>query len=294
MKFGAHVSVRGGVELAPDRAVEIGCETFQIFTRNQRQWQARPLPPQAVEQFREKCIRYGLKPLCAHASYLINLASPDPATLERSRQAMVEELERAQVLGIEYVVVHSGAHMGHGIPKGLEALADSVMWVLDRVGGTKTARLLLENSAGAGTTLGSDLGELSQVGEILEAQGYPVGFCLDICHLFAAGYELRDEESYAKTLRHVEETLGSGRVLVLHFNDSKKPLGARVDNHANVGEGEIGEIPFSFWIRDRSWSDRIAILETPGGEDNYRRELLLLKKMRDGAMGEEPIRTSDI
>ncbi len=284
MKFGAHVSVRKGVDLAPERARELGCETFQIFTRSQRQWRARPLEPERVAAFRAQMQSLGFSGACVHASYLINLASPDPVNLTKSRQAMIDELQRAHQLGLDYVIVHSGAHMGEGVERGIEQLIRSLEAVLEATADCEGTRLLLENSAGQGTTLAGDLSHLRQVQMAFGAHPR-LGFCLDTCHLFAAGYEISDSDGYENFCAYLDSLLGRESIPVLHFNDSKKPAGARVDNHAPIGEGFLGEEPFRLWVHDSRWEHTLAILETPGGDENYRRELKLLKSLRsDGKL----------
>ena len=280
MKFGAHVSVRGGVGYAPDRAAEIGCETFQIFTRNQRQWRAKPLDQENIEAFIRKASAYA--PLCAHASYLINLAASNQETLQKSRESMVDEIRRANQLGIQYVVVHSGAHMGLGRERGLKTLIESLEVVFEATRQQESTTLLLENSAGAGTTLAADLSDLSHVQEAMKHHPR-LGFCLDTCHLFASGHHFARYDQYQTLRDYIDRTLGIENIPVLHFNDSKKPFASRVDQHEKIGFGRIGVEPFSFWINDPAWHDKIAILETPGGEENYKREIALLKSIRDGA-----------
>ena len=279
MKLGAHISVQGGVEHAPARAASIGCEALQIFTRNQRQWQAKPLTDSAIAAFHDQMRQFGFAQACVHASYLINLASPKPETLELSLQAMIDEIERAHQLGIPYVIVHSGAHMGEGTERGLERLIASVKTVLHATEHCSGTLLLLENSAGQGTTLGSRLEELQAVQDALAAPER-LAFCLDTCHLFAAGYDFTDAESYTRLRDAIAASIGIEAVRVLHFNDSKKPLASRVDKHAAIGQGEIGEAAFGHWVRDAAWEGIFAILETPGGAENYARELRILKAMR--------------
>ncbi|RMD97308.1 MAG: deoxyribonuclease IV [Calditrichaeota bacterium] len=280
MKFGAHVSIRGGVENAVERAKSIGCETFQIFSKNQRQWKTRPLPLESINLFKENFTKYRYEDACIHASYLINLASPPCPTLTRSREAMIDEMQRAAHLGIPYVVVHSGAHKGMGTEKGIRQLIESVQYVLQNTQQHASTILLLENSAGQGTTLGASIDELAVVRNAFA--GHPrLGFCIDTCHLFAAGYDFLEQAKYEKIGGLLQQKLGIEAIPVLHFNDSARPLGSRVDNHAKLGQGEIGLEPIKYWVRDERWVGALAILETPGGEENYAREIKILKSMRD-------------
>ncbi len=282
MKLGAHVSIQGGVDTAPDRAKAIGGETFQIFTKSQRQWSAKPLDPKQAHAFREKIVENGFSQACVHASYLINLASPKPDILQKSRAAMIDELLRAATLALPYVIVHSGAHMGEGEKSGLKRLAESIEFVLSRATGAERVKLLLENSAGQGTTLGADLAHLHWIREIFSGEER-LGFCLDTCHLYAGGYDFETPSAYAALKAEIDQKVGIDRIYVLHFNDSRKPLGSRLDQHENIGKGKIGETPFSYWVTDPDWNHTIAVLETPGGEQNYQRELNLLKQFRDRA-----------
>lgn len=279
MKLGAHISTRGGVSTAIDRGLEIGCEALQIFTKSQRQWQAKPLDVAEISAFRSGAAAQLGNATCVHASYLINLASPDKDIVERSRRALIDEIYRAAQLQIPYLIVHAGAHTGAGRQDGLQILRDSIACVLQASSDAGQTSLLIENSAGQGTMLASDLRELSSLLESFDGEAR-LGFCLDTCHLFAAGYDFRTARRYAHLMDRIEQLLGSRRIPILHFNDSAKPIGSRVDKHAALGNGEIGSGPFAFWVQDERWKDSLAILETPGGIVNFARELLMLKGFR--------------
>ncbi|RMD62453.1 deoxyribonuclease IV, partial [Candidatus Parcubacteria bacterium] len=229
--------------------------------------------------------QFGYAEACVHASYLINLASPDAVNLSKSREALIDEIRRAHQLGLDYVIVHSGAHMGEGVERGIQQLVSSLEVVLDATSECEGTGLLLENSAGQGTTLAGDITHLAEVLRLMGPHDR-LGFCLDTCHLFAAGYDIGSRGGYEEFCRYTEQLLGLDRIPVLHFNDSKRPAGARVDNHAPLGEGELGETAFTYWTRDERWRHTLAILETPGGDENYRRELKLLKGFRDGQVNE--------
>ncbi len=279
MLFGAHVSIQGGLADAVQRALGIGCETVQIFTKSQRQWASRPLADAAVSAFRQACIEAGLQKTVVHASYLINLAAPDRAILEKSRTAMIDEIRRAHALGIPYVVVHSGSHKGEGAAAGLVRLRESVAYVLEQTGDCGETMILLENSAGQGSTLCGDLRELGEVLAVL-ADEPRLGVCLDTCHLFSAGYDFRSARNYDDLQTLLASLALLEKVRVLHFNDSANPLGSRVDKHEAIGSGAIGAEAFRHWITDPQWQDTPAIVETPGGIENYRREMELFKDMR--------------
>jgi deoxyribonuclease-4 len=277
MILGAHVSVAGGLDLAPSRGVAIGCEAIQIFSRNQRQWQAQPLTESEAENFRAAFVASGLKCACIHASYLINLAAPDAVTWRKSIKALSDELRRAEMLGIPFVIVHPGAHKDRGIEAGWKRVAVALHRVLD-LAKADHVTLLLENTAGQGTYLASTLEQLAFVLQLLNA-GDAIGVCLDTCHLLAAGHEFRTEAEYRRLKKKIAATIGLKKVRAVHLNDSKKPLGSHVDNHAPIGKGHIGLKPFGFWLNDKTWAKTPAVLETPGGEMNYQRELKLLRKL---------------
>ncbi len=279
MLFGAHVSIQGGLAEAVQRALGIGCETLQIFTKSQRQWAARPLAEGDIRAFRSACEENGLSKTIVHASYLINLAAPDSSILKKSHAALVDEVQRAHALGIPYVVVHSGSHRGEGATKGITRLCESVSLVLEQTSDCAGTMILLENSAGQGSTLCGDLHELGEAIAALSGEKR-IGVCLDTCHLFAAGYDFRTERNY-DDLQGLLASLGIlKKVQVLHFNDSANSLGSRVDKHEAIGSGAIGETAFGHWIADQQWLETPAVVETPGGIENYRREMELFKDMR--------------
>lgn len=277
MILGAHISVAGGLDLAPARGVAIGCEAIQIFSRNQRQWQAKPLAESEVENFRAAFNASGLKSACIHASYLINLAAPDPLTWQKSIKALADELRRAEMLSIPFVIVHPGAHKDRGIEAGWKRVAVALRRVLDSAKADHVT-LLLENTAGQGSYLASTLEQLAFALQLLTA-GNAVGVCLDTCHLLASGHEFRTETEYRRLKKKIAATIGLEKVRALHLNDSRKPLGSHVDNHAGLGKGHVGLKPFGFWMNDKTWTKTPAVLETPGGEKNYQRELKLLRKL---------------
>ncbi len=277
MILGAHISVSGGLELAPARGVAIGCEAIQIFSRNQRQWQAKPLTEADAENFRAAFDASGLKSACIHASYLINLAAPEVVTWQKSIKTLTDELRRAEMLGTSFVIVHPGAHKDRGVEAGWKRVASALHRVLDSAKADHVT-LLLENTAGQGSYLASTLEQFAFALQLLDT-GHTVGVCLDTCHLLAAGYEFRTESGYQILKKRIAATVGLKKVRALHLNDSKRLLGSHVDNHAAINEGHIGLKPFGFWINDKTWAKTPALLETPGGEKNYQRELKLLRKL---------------
>jgi deoxyribonuclease-4 len=249
MILGAHISVAGGLDLAPARGVAIGCEAIQIFSRNQRQWQAKPLTEAEAEKFRVAFGVSGLKSACIHSSYLINLAALDALTWQKSIKTLTDELRRAEMLGIPFVIVHPGAHKDRGVEAGWKRVAVALHRVLDSAK-VDHVTLLLENTAGQGTYLASSLEQLVFALQLLDA-GHAAGVCLDTCHLLASGYEFRTEAEYRRLEKKIAATIGLNKVRALHLNDSRKPLGSHVDNHAAIGKGHIG-VSNGHWCADQA------------------------------------------
>lgn len=274
------MSIAGGVDRAVDRAVDAGCDTLQVFTKNARQWAARPLEDPEVEAFRSKRSEHGLHPAVAHASYLINLASGDEGLWRRSWKSCADELERCRVLGLDGLVLHPGAHGGDGREAGLERVAralERIQTAVDR------PAILLEGTAGQGTTLGGDLEDLRWL--LDRPGGERLGVCLDTCHLHASGYDLGSAEDCDRTLEEIDRIVGLQRVRVLHCNDSRGDVGSRLDRHTHPGRGTIGVSGFRALLTDPRVSGLPAILETPkndnGGWD--RKNLARLRAMHRGA-----------
>jgi deoxyribonuclease-4 len=262
--FGAHMSVAGGLQNALIDAQAHGCDTVQIFTKNSNQWAARDLADEEVRTFRRMVRQSGLRYPSAHASYLINLASPDETLYRRSVDALVVELRRAERLGLSYLVLHPGAHMGAGEEAGLARIAAALDKVHACCPGFKT-KVLLETTAGQGTSLGHRFEHLAQVLEVVK-EPKRLGVCLDTCHVFAAGYRLWPEEEYRSTFKEFQRRLSLGALLQFHLNDSLKPFNSRVDRHAHIGRGELGLEPFGLLVNDPRFRARPMILETPKEE----------------------------
>ena len=277
MILGAHVSTAGGVDKSPGNGLELGCQTIQIFTRNQRQWKAKPLTDSEVEGFRRELSRCGIGSTAAHASYLLNLGSPEPTVLARSREAFSQELERCRRLGLDFLVVHPGAHLGSGESAGLRAVAASLNRALEQDREACT-RILLETTAGQGSSLGYRFEHLAEMLSLVQAPER-VGVCVDTCHIFAAGYDLRDASAYHRTLDQLDRVLGLSQVKAFHLNDSKRELGSRVDRHEHIGEGLIGAEGFKLLVNDRRFAGTPMILETPGGEAHYGKNLSRLRQL---------------
>jgi deoxyribonuclease IV len=284
-RLGAHVSSAGGVASAWPRATEIGCDAVQLFVKNASTWKGKPLASAEIAAFREaRAATPGFTtaapmPVVAHASYLINLASPVAENLARSRAALADELLRCTALGVDGLVVHPGAHMGEGEAVGLERIARSIDDVFARHPEI-TTRLLLENTAGQGTTLGSAPGQLAAIVAALDDPSR-VGVCLDTCHAFAAGYDLRAADGFEAFLAAVDAAVSLATVGAWHLNDSKHPLGSRKDRHESIGLGELGAEAFARLLADDRFEGTAMILETPLGDDDlgHARDLVVLRDL---------------
>lgn len=277
--LGAHESIAGGLHLAFSRIRQVGGEALQIFTRNQRQWKAAPLLDEEVASFRQAWSKAGNIPVASHASYLINLGSSSKNQAEKSVASLVDELKRCALLSIPYVVLHPGSHGGAGAEAGLANVAHNLDLVL-KAGGEDCASvmILLETTAGQGTGLGARFEELAW---ILTNSKNPdrLGICVDTCHVFVAGYDIRTPEAYSATIAELDRCIGIDRVRFLHLNDSKKELGSRVDRHEHIGKGEIGLEGFRCLLNDSRFSAHPMTLETPKGKDlaEDRRNLSILR-----------------
>lgn len=279
LSLGSHVSAAGGVDKAIERAMRLDMTSFQVFTKNANQWNAKPLDPAVIERFRTELIEAGSPTVVAHDSYLINIASPDPAAREKSRLALMHELDRCDQLGIPFLVSHPGAHMGIGPDEAILNVGASINQIhIERPEGK--ARLLLETTAGQGTTLGRTFEEIAAMLALVADQSR-VGVCLDTCHVFAAGYDIRTPETYAATMSAFDSLIGLERIGVVHLNDSKKGLGSHVDRHTHIGEGELGLEPFSLLLNDPRFAGRPGILETPKDDEieDDRRNLETLRSL---------------
>ncbi|MDQ4099395.1 MAG: deoxyribonuclease IV [Chloroflexota bacterium] len=265
LAFGAHMSASGGCDLAITRAEEFGMSSCQLFSKNERQWRAKPLDPDVIDRFHKERERTGIDKLVVHDSYLINLASPKEDILAKSLDAFKDELERCQLLGIPYLVTHPGAHTGSGVEAGIHQFATSLNRIHDELPDNETMTLL-ETTAGQGTTLGRSFAELAAIIEQVEDKAR-VGICLDTCHVFAAGYDYRDRDGYEAMIAQFDEVLGLDRLRVVHLNDSKFPLASNKDRHEHIGEGEIGPEGFRWLVNDPRLDGIPGILETEKGDD---------------------------
>jgi deoxyribonuclease-4 len=260
-ELGAHMSIAGGLHVALERAHALGCFAVQIFVKNQRRWAARPLGGDEVRAFHAARRATGVRWAFAHASYLINLACPEPAAWRRAVDVFTDELERAEALGLTCVAIHPGSHRGTGVEAGLARVAAALGEVLRRTRGYRV-RIALENTAGAGGTLGRTFGELGVLLDRTERPGR-LGICLDTCHLFVAGYDLRTPAGYRAAMAECARAVGLDLVLAFHLNDARAPLGSGLDRHEHIGRGHLGLAPFRSLLNDRRFRGVPKVLETP-------------------------------
>ncbi|MDR3709960.1 MAG: deoxyribonuclease IV [Capsulimonadaceae bacterium] len=281
--LGAHMPTAGGLQNAISSGKAIGCEVVQVFTASPRQWRSAPLKADVIELYRRACEEHGIGTTIAHDSYLINLAAPDGAVREKSHAAFREEMERAEALGIDYLVTHMGAHLGAGVDAGLARLVESLDLLHGELPGYKV-RVALETTAGQGTCLGADLAEFPMIFNGVHAPERLV-ICMDTCHMFAAGYDLRTPEAYAETMGQFERHIGFDKLKVIHCNDSQKGLGSRVDRHAHIGQGELGDAAFCNILSDPRLVGKPLIIETPDADEMHAVNLAHLRVLANDAAG---------
>jgi deoxyribonuclease-4 len=258
---GAHTSASGGVYNAVYNAVEIGAKAFALFTKNQKRWDAKPLDVKTIDKFRQALDESGIKPkhVLPHDSYLINLGHPDKNKLIRSRMAFIDELERCEQLGLDKLNFHPGSHLKEmSEEECLNLIAESINIALDR---TKDVSAVIENTAGQGSNLGYSFEQIAYIIDKIEDKTR-IGVCIDTCHMFVAGYDIRTKEAYDKTWSEFDKIIGFGYLMGMHINDSKPPLGSKKDRHHSIGKGEIGLDAFRFIMNDERMDDIPLILET--------------------------------
>jgi deoxyribonuclease-4 len=290
MRFlGAHVSVAGGLPRAFERGGELGCTAMQVFVKNPSQWRGRAVDDEEVMRFRQALAEWAGAPPVAHSAYLINLAAPDAAILARSRAGLADELERCERLGVAGLVVHPGAHMGAGEEEGVRRIAASLDAVLaERPAGS--TRVLLETTAGQGSTLGW---RLEQIESVIAASSHPesLAICLDICHLFAAGYPVDTEDGVDAVVAEAIRRFGRNRIACVHLNDSRHARGSRRDRHANIGEGMIGRAAFARIVRTPELATVPLVVETPDDDGRgHARDIALLRALAAGSVSDSPDR----
>ena len=277
LKLGAHMSIASGVSYALRRAASVGSNAVQVFTKNNRQWQGPPISQADIERWQSEISIHQIHAAVSHASYLINLASPQDPLWEKSIAAHQDELERAHAYAIPHVVLHPGAHTGSGTDAGIARVAAALNRIHAATPECNDTMTLLELMAGQGSTLGSSIAELRRMIDLVDERSR-VGICVDTCHAFAAGYDLRTYEGYNAMLDELDRELGLEVLKCWHFNDSKGGLGSRLDRHTHIGEGEIGEEGFRFVLNDPRWIGVPMLLETPK-EDDLKEDLMNLQRL---------------
>ncbi len=277
MRLGSHMSIAGGVENAVLSGHSIGCDAIAMFTKNNNQWKAKPLTQADADRFNAALIETGIRPVVAHSSYLINLASPDAVLWKKSIAALEDELARCELLGIPYLVLHPGSHMGKGVDWGVKRVAEAFNRIHAKKPGLRVMTLL-EHTAGQGNHLGHLFEELAQMRELI-VDKTRIGVCVDSCHLFAAGYDLRKPDAYADVFKRFDDIVGIAQIKAWHLNDAKMPLGSRVDRHEQIGQGKLGRAAFKNIMNDPRWQNLPGLLETEKGPD-LKEDVVNLKTLR--------------
>jgi deoxyribonuclease-4 len=272
------MSIAGGLDRAPLRGRQAGCDAIQVFTKSNRQWGAKPLTDREVEAFKANLAATGIGPVVAHDCYLLNLAAPRAALWRKSVAAFRVEMERAEQLGIPYLVTHPGAHLGTGEADAIARVAEALN-LLHAALPSARVQVLLETTAGQGTSLGYRFEQLAAILAGVE-RADRLGICLDTCHVFAAGYDIRSVEGYRRTVRDLDACVGLRRLRAVHLNDSVQGLGSRVDRHAHIGEGRLGLEAFRLILNDRRFRRIPMLLETPKDDDFVRADRRNLGRLR--------------
>lgn len=260
--IGPHVSATGGVENAPLNAMAVGATAFALFTKNQRQWVSAPLTAKSIEAFKQNCEKAGITAdfILPHDSYLINLGQPEDESLQKSRDAFLDEMKRCEQLGLKMLNFHPGSHLNKiSLEDCLRRIAESINLALDQTHGVTA---VIENTAGQGSNVGFSFQHIAYIIDKVEDKSR-VGVCIDTCHTYSAGYDLKTEEGYNSTFREFDETIGAHYLRAIHLNDTKKPFASRVDRHDNIGKGLLGMEFFERFMRDKRFDNMPIILETP-------------------------------
>ena len=272
----------GGIFKSVNSGYKIGCDAVQLFTASPRQWNAPVISGETARAFRRAVDKTGIHPLIAHDSYLINLATPDEALRDKSRQAFLAEMTRAEALGLDYVVTHMGAHTGSGMEAGIEKLAESLNWLHQQVPNYRV-KVALETTAGQGTTLGGSFDHFPEIfKKVTEAERLAV--CLDTCHIFVAGYDIRTPETAQATWTDFGEKVGFDKLCCIHANDAEKGLGSHTDRHAHIGHGQIGRAGFTAFLTDPRLPEGLpVIVETPEAETQHEVNVWRLRDLTNHA-----------
>lgn len=275
--IGAHTSAAGGSFNALKEGASIGATTIQLFTSNQKQWKGRSISEEEVAHFKKMKEETGISSIMSHDSYLINLGSIDPLLLQKSRDAFQAELERCHLLDIQYLNFHPGAHTKGSLEECLEKIAESLL-LFEKLASKGSTKLLLEATAGQGTSVGHRFEHLAYIIQRVKGK-IPIGVCIDTCHIFAAGYDIRTKEAWEKTLMEFDRVIGLEFLSAFHLNDSQKEIASRVDRHASLGKGKIGIESFNYLMRHKNLKKLPMYLETPEGPPMWKEEIAHLKKI---------------
>lgn len=280
MILGAHVSIAGGISNAPTNGKKATCKSIQIFSKNQMQWRMKPLEESEIKEFKKRVKKYSILQTVIHASYLVNLASYEEDIFEKSVSDIAEELQRAELLDIPYVVFHPGAHKGFGEINGLNRIVEGINMIFERTTSKRT-KLLLETTAGEGSVLCYKFDQIAYVMSKVR-HNTRVDVCFDTCHVFAAGYDIGEEDKFEQVLSEFDKIIGIRHLEVFHLNDSKFGLGSRMDRHEEIGKGKIGLEAFSYLVNNEKFRSIPGILEIPGDTEGYKRNLKILRSLING------------
>ncbi len=275
MILGGHLSTKDGFGKLPENAEKIGLKTYQFFSKNQMQWKAKPIPENEAILHKENMKKYKIQNPAIHASYLLNLGSPEKDKLEKSYEAFIDEINRAEKLGIELLIFHPGAHMGSGERSALNNIVESMNSALEETKGFRV-NLIVENTAGQGTVVGYSIDHLSYIRDNIQDKSR-IGFCIDTCHIYQAGYDISND--FDAVLDEIRSKLGMEYVKAVHLNDSKPPFNKHLDRHEMLGKGKIDRSFFKRIFEVREFSQVPAFLETPEGEEGYPHDIEFLKSL---------------
>ncbi len=276
--LGAHMSIAGGVPTAVERAKRIGCTTMQMFVKNNNQWRGKPLTVEDASTYKKLLSESRIGPVVVHDTYLINLCAVNKDILQKSRIALKDEMDRCEMLGVEYLNFYPGAHMGAGEEDGIKRIAESLNLIHDQTKGYRV-KSVLETTAGQGTAIGYRFEQLREIIDLVE-QRDRMAVCVDTCHVFVAGYDIVTEKGYQQTFEEFDAIIGLDRLVAFHVNDSKREIGSRVDRHEHIGKGYIGKKGFSFLMNDPRFVNIPKILETPKGED-MKEDMMNMRVLRE-------------
>ena len=275
--LGGHISTSGGISKAPARAAVFGFRTMQVFSKNQMQWNAKPLPDQEIAMFKSEYAKVGLRKTMSHASYLLNLGSPDKEMKVKVKDAMQLELSRANALGIDYVILHPGSQKDTTEKAAITQMSE----ILDSVlSDSEFTKVLIENAAGQGSAVGYQFRQLSEIIDGVSKKNM-IGVCIDTCHVFAAGYDVKTPEGYAETMDRFNSEVGLKFLMGFHLNDSKKEQGSRLDRHEQIGKGLLGLDGIKNFVNDERFRDIPMVLETPKGEEGYADDIKAIESVME-------------